>query len=60
MKVGKSFFLSNSLFYLQTKYLLKGSSIIIISSLGGYELEPLPIGFYSITKTALLALVKIL
>ena len=40
--------------------LLKGSNIIIISSYAGYELDPFPIAFYSLTKTALFALTKIL
>jgi dehydrogenase/reductase SDR family protein 4 len=37
-----------------------GSNIIIISSIEGYTLNPIPIGFYGVTKTALIALTKAL
>ena len=38
----------------------KGSNIIIISSIEGFELNPKPIGFYALTKTALISLTKLL
>ena len=38
----------------------KGANILIMSSNSGYLLEPSPIGFYSMTKTMLISLMKIL
>jgi dehydrogenase/reductase SDR family protein 4 len=44
---------------IQVNQKTKNSNVVIISSIGGYELEP-GLGFYSVTKTSLIALTKVL